>query len=430
MGLIQQKNNMFSNTQPTYTGPYAPAPVRLLNSVARRVKPSSDRLIPLELQGLLESACHKTGLRDWGDQRFKESLRVLVDSVGQEGKLTFFGRFTLRQFLVDNLCNRLRIIETVKRFPEIDRQKIQRPIIITGWYRTGSTYLHNLLASHPLLRAPLLWELRHPCPAVDPRKVDSKKIIRKVGLTSRIHRYLSPGFSVAHAMPAEKPEECLHLFENSFCGTTGFFITEAKAYAWWLLQHDVHHGYDFYKMQLQLLNWQRPGQQWVLKWPYHLWHLDALLKTFPDAIVIQLHRDPVAAIGSVCSLAAIARSSFCATIDDAALGQFWLEYNEAGLRRGFTARQKAGADQIVDIRYADLMADPLAEINRILKAVDLDSDTVCFNSPGANLKTQPMKKQTRHRYAPSQFGLDSGKIRERFTAYMADYDLASKGWGQ
>jgi hypothetical protein len=425
--LFQQQNNMLSNKQPTYTGPCAPAPIRLLNTVARRAKPISDRLNPLELQGLFESACHKTGLSEWGDQRFKEALRVLLDSVGREGKLTFFGRFTLRQFLIDNLCRRLRIIETVKRFPEIGQQEIQRPIFITGWYRTGSTYLHNLLASHPHLRAPLLWELRHPCPAVDPRKVDYQKIVRKVRLTNRIHRYLSPGFGVAHAMPAENPEECLHLFENAICGTTGFFITEAKTYAWWLLDQDVQYGYEFYKMQLQLLNWQRPGHQWVLKWPYHLWHLDTLLKTFPDATIIQLHRDPGAAIGSVCSLAAIARSSFCASIDEAALGKFWLDYNEAGLQRGFSVRQKTGADQIIDIRYPDLMADPLVEINRILKAVDLDSDPIWLSSMRDKLKRQPKKKLSRHRYTPSQFGLDPGKMRERFTTYMADYALAPTG---
>ena len=109
------------------------------------------------------------------------------------------------------------------------------------------------------------------------------------------------------------------------------------------------------------------------------------------------------------------------------MGQFWLDYNEAGLQRGFAAREKAGADQIVDIRYPDLMADPLAAINRILKAVDLDSDPIWFNSLGANLKTQPRKKQTSHRYASSQFGLDPGKIRDRFAAYVADYELAATG---
>ena len=77
-----------------------------------------------------------------------------------------------------------------------------------------------------------------------------------------------------------------------------------------------------------------------------------------------------------------------------------------------------------------MAADPIAAINRILKAVDLDSDTVWLNSLRANLKTQPQKKQVSHQYALSQFGLDPGKIRERFAAYMTDYELVSAGSGR
>ncbi|MGD8290083.1 MAG: sulfotransferase [Desulfobacterales bacterium] len=414
---------MRSQTQFSYTGPRVPLPVRLLNIAARHTNFISDRLNRLDLHELLDSARRKTKLRDWGDQRFKNALDVLVNSVAKDGELTFFGRLTLRQFLLANLCQRLNIVETCKRFPEIGQQKIQRPIFITGWYRTGSTYLHNLLASHPSVRAPLFWELRYPCPALDPRTVNPKKIIRRTHRISRIHRYLSPGFSDIHDMEAEKPEECLHLFENAILGTTGFFITEAKEYAWWLLSHDVQNAYDFYKLQLQLLNWQRPGQRWLLKWPYHLWHLDALWKTFPDATVVQLHRDPVAAIGSVCSLAASARSTFCARIDNAALGQFWMDYNDAGLRRGFKERESHAANQIVDVRYAELMEDPIAVLHRILESVDLGSDSLWFHSLRRRLKGPPKKKLSRHRYTLSQFGLDPGKIRQRFGGYMADYDL-------
>jgi hypothetical protein len=414
---------MLSDEPFILTGPWAPAPVRLLNIVARRAKPISDKLSSLKMNDLLDSAPRKTGHSDWGDPRFKEALRVLVDSAGREGALTFFGRFTLRQFLVANLCQRLNIVRTCKRFPEIGQQKIRRPIFITGWYRTGSTYLHNLLASHPSVRAPLFWELRYPCPALDPRTINSKKIIRKTHRISRIHRYLSPGFSDIHDMQAEKPEECLHLFENAILGTTGFFITEAKEYAWWLLSHDVRHAYDFYKMQLQLLNWQRPGQRWVLKWPYHLWHLDALWKTFPDATVVQLHRDPVEAIGSVCSLAASARATFCTSIDNAALGRFWMDYNEAGLQRGFKVRESHAADRIVDVCYTELIEDPIVVIHRILESVDLGSDSLWFQSLRRLLKIPPKKKLSRHRYSLSQFGLDPGKIRQRFGGYMADYDL-------
>jgi hypothetical protein len=140
-------------------------------------------------------------------------------------------------------------------------------------------------------------------------------------------------------------------------------------------------------------------------------------------MVVQLHRDPVEAIGSVCSLAAIARASFCARIDEAALGQFWLDYNRAGLQRGFTARETIAADQIVDIRYEDLMKNPIAAIDRIRDSANLDSDPIWLSSMKAGLKRQPKKKLSRHRYAPSQFGLDPDKIRQHFSGYVADYDL-------
>jgi hypothetical protein len=311
----------------------------------------------------------------------------------------------------------------LKRFPEIGNQQIRRPILITGWYRTGSTYLQNLLWSHPNVRTPLFWELRHPCPAADPRRIDSRKIIRKVKLTGRIHRYLAPRFEVAHPMQAEKPEECLHLFENACSGTTPFVITEAKSFAWWLLRRGIRSGYHFYKIQLQLLNWLRPGAQWVLKWPYHLWHLDSLLTTFPDAIIIHLHRNPCAAIASVCSLAALARSSFCKSIDHSALGKFWLDYCEAGLRRGLAARAQAETNQILDIRYPDLMRDPQTTLVQILKRVDLDEGRLHTAPPLAGLGRQRRQKAVDHRYALSQFEIDADEIRERFGAYIGNYDL-------
>ena len=181
-------------------------------------------------------------------------------------------------------------------------------------------------------------------------------------------------------MPAEKPEECLHLFDKACAGTTSFFMSEAKSFAGWLLDHGIKHGYEFYKMQLQLLNWLRPGRQWVLKWPYHLWHLETLLDTFPDAIIIHLHRDPCQAIPSVCSLAAAARAPFCESIDSAALGEFWLNYYAAGLERGLKTRHKFGRSRIIDIRYPDLKADPLSVIRQIQMIINLDTLLVEFNT--------------------------------------------------
>jgi len=239
--------------------PPAHLPIRLVNSLARKARPVFDRLASLNCENLKAAAARQTGLQDWGDPRFEEALDALLESVNREGRLTFFGRFAFRQFMIGNLASRLRTIEVLKRFPEVQEQKIQNPIFITGWYRSGTTYLHRLLARHPDLRAPLFWELRHPCPTLNPRSVDPQRYIRKVNLDSKIHNYLAPGFSDIHPLEAAGPEECLHLFDKSCAGTTSFFMTEANSFAWWLLDNNPQPGYDFFKSQLQLLNLQRPG---------------------------------------------------------------------------------------------------------------------------------------------------------------------------
>lgn len=235
---------------------------------------------------------------------------------------------------------------------------------------------------------------------------------------------MAPGFSAIHPLEAERPEECLHLFDKACAGTTSFFISEAKSFAGWLLDHGIQHGYDLYKIQLQLLNWLRPGRQWVLKWPYHLWHLETLLKTFPDAVVIHLHRDPCQAIPSVCSLAAAARAPFCESIDAAALGKFWLNYCEAGLKRGLKARQEAKADQIIDIRYPDLNQDPLSVIDKIQKIIRLDDYEIWAKSLKTNSKAARKKRPRLHHYTLSQFGLEADQILDRFSSYIEDYNLS------
>jgi hypothetical protein len=229
-----------------------------------------------------------------------------------------------------------------------------------------------------------------------------------------------------HALEAESPEECLHLFDKACAGTTAFFMTEAKSFAWWLLDHGLDHGYVFFKTQLQLRNWLRPGRRWVLKWPYHLWHLESLLKTFPDATVIHLHRDPRQAVPSVCSLAAATRAPFCEGIDASALGKFWLEYYAAGLERGFKAGQKAHADQIIDGRYPDLIEHPLSVIEQIQNIVNLDSYENWIESITTSLETTPTIRPRNHHYTPARFGLDPDQILERFSSYIQNYGLSAE----
>ncbi|MEJ2284165.1 MAG: sulfotransferase [Desulfobacterales bacterium] len=402
----------------------APPPIRLLNAVAAKAMCAAGKDVSLSLNDLLETAQGRTHLDDPGGRSALKAFGAQLESVNREGDLTPFGLFAWRQFLIAKLCNRLRIVEAVKQFPCIAKQTISRPIVITGWYRCGTTYLHNLLATHPHLRAPLYWELMHPCPAVDPRKVNPKKLIRRTKLANRIHHYLAPDFKYAHSMPAEAPEECLHLFDNAGMGTTAFFITEAKSFAGWLLEHDLRPGYEFYVLQLQLLNWLRPGSRWILKWPYHLWHLDALLGVLTDVMVVHIHRDPRQAILSVCNLAALAREPFCNQIDRQALGQFWINYNAIGLERGLAARERAGTNRILDVDYAELTSNPLAVIQKVLDRAGLEPDAAWLRSIPTACTENQATPAAYPAFSLSQFGLDADQIRERFATYIDTYD-----WG-
>ena len=413
---------MDPNRQQTDKGVSAPLPIRLLNTIAARSTALGGRSAGLSLVALLDAAYGRTHLDDPGDPGILEAFGALVDSINREGDLTFFGRLTLRQFIIAKLCNRLRLVETFKRFPEIEKQKIQRPIFITGWYRCGTTYLHNLLATHPQSRAPLYWELMHPCPDVDPRTIKPQKLIRRTRLANRIHDYLAPNFKGVHAMPAEKPEECLHLFENAGMGTTGFFITEAKSFAGWLLEQDLRPAYRFYLRQLKLLNWLRPGNRWVLKWPYHLWHLDVLLEIFPDGFVIHIHRDPREAIASVCSLAALAREPFCNQIDRGALGQFWMAYSESGLSRGLAAGKSDGRARILNVNYEDLITRPSGVIQQIVEQTGLEPDEAWLSTiPAAGTQNSGVHSGN-HPYTLSEFGLDPDQIRECFETYIKSFN--------
>jgi hypothetical protein len=120
----------------------------------------------------------------------------------------------------------------------------------------------------------------------------------------------------------------------------------------------------------------------------------------------------------------LARSSFCESIDNEALGKFWLDYYETGLARGFAAREKAAADQVIDVRYPDLKKNPLSVINQIQNSSSLGGFEAWTESLQADSKTMENKAPGHPHYAPAQFGLDQNEIRERFSKYIEDYDLS------
>ena len=174
---------------------------------------------------------------------------------------------------------------------------------------------------------------------------------------------------------------------------------------------------------LQALTWQRPDlpARWVLKSPVHLEQLDALLDVFPDATVIQTHRDPLETIPSFCSMVAHGRGVFSDRVDPLEVGAHWLRKVERMVSRAMDTRRHRGGDAFGDVLYPDLIADPIAAAAEVSARAGAHLDEAARASLRDWLAGNPQHKYGRHVYDAADFGLSSQRIDETMAAYVAHH---------
>src|SRR5262245_1058307 len=172
--------------------------------------------IRLDTPHLLSVARRRTCLRDFGEPAVQDPLDRLVQSLEREARLSFVGRLAAREDLTRMLMNRLRIERDRLHHPGIAGEQIRRPLFITGLPRSGSTFLHGLLAQDEANRVPLHWEVRAPSPppqretyATDPRIEAAERQLRWLFR-------LAPEFRMIHEISARMPEECVIMLSHSF----------------------------------------------------------------------------------------------------------------------------------------------------------------------------------------------------------------------
>ena len=369
-----------------------------------------DRFIPgvLDADLMRERAEKRTNKSDWGDPSVHSFLEHAVSSINRDGALNPFGKLAVGKNLQHHLETRLRVLAKLRDEPRngAEAAGLERPIFVVGLYRSGTTLLHHLLAQLPETRSPAYWELRRP---IEQSSSDASRRQRIGSFERTLHRIIAPSFESAHTIDANSPEECLFLFENSCAGTSPFVLSEAHSHAWWLLEQDLRPAYRFYREQLSLL--AQDGQRLVLKWPFHLFHLDVLFETFPDATVVICHRDPGVVVPSSCSLARLAKLPMCDHVDLQQLGQFWLQFSSTGMARMTEARTSGRAPHVVDLDYTDLERSPVKTALRIADRVGLEASSN-HEEPLREWLSQ-RKPRRRHRYRASDFGLDGDSIRHQ-----------------
>ena len=408
-----------------------------LNAVARDLAPHPDRLVPLSPESLLEAAAANTELDDFGSDDFREPLAVLCRSLAEESEATLMGQLLARGDLLNLLENRARLVAARAQIPAVAEESVAQPIFIVGLPRSGTSILHELLARDPRLRAPLSWEAHSPCPspgdlAAGPGVRDpdwERACIERADNIFTFWNELVPAYATMHEMGARIPCECIWLTAHSFRSEEFLGRNRVPSYGAWLAGADLGPAYAIHRELLELLQWQRPTERWLLKAPSHMMALPALFAEYPDARIIQTHRDPVQIMGSSVNLLRAlcwmrSESADPELIKASFAGEGLAARLFAALDFRDTPGAPAGAFQ--DVRFADLMADPLAAVARIYQGLELDFTEEVESAMGDYLAHKPRNKFGKHDYAFADLGLNLGEERERFAGYQARFDIASE----
>jgi hypothetical protein len=400
------------------TGPSFPL------SLVTLLDPLRKQVLPVDAPRAMKLAERLTSLHDYGDVdgSFRKRLEETVDAILQTDFNTL-GRFGVRYILHWHLSNRLRIVELLKRRPDIEQLPIERPIIITGLFRTGTTYLHNVLAADPSSRAARMWELAHPVGRKRDLLGDEKWRRWRGGHEVAMDEIMIPEQVEAHQVTTDGYEEDFFLLENDMAIMKFFVGLGDFDYAMRMLDWDMVEPYQWHKRQLQILWEQRSAKRWLLKCPWHLWNLRALLSVYPDARIIQTHRSVAEAIGSQCSLSGRIASKFRRSLDLRDVGRFWSSYSRIGLDRGLAARELLSPSQIYDVRLEDLHVRPLDVIEDIYHRFDLPFDDGLPERLRRRIAEEPKAQQGEHDYDIADYGLSEAQIQTEFFDYRQRFDV-------
>jgi hypothetical protein len=380
---------------------------------------------PVPPEKLVDLARRRSGLNDFGEWSFEEPLAVLLRSYYEEADLSTFGRIAVRWDMLRFLSNLLRLREEEKKDPAVLDERIDRPIFVLGLPRSGTTFLHNLLADDPGNLTPRCWQTVFPYP-IGAQKNGSRD--RRAELTARQYSrflMLAPELPSLHPLDAHAAQECIeitgHVFRSLRFDTTHYI----PSFQQWLEDAGHLEAYRFHKRFLQHLQHQNGGGQWILKSPDHIFALEALCEVYPDARFVFVHRDPMKVLPSVARLTEILRQPFTRKIDRLQIGRQVSNRWELGSKLLIEAADwlKSSPERIVHVRYKDLVRDPFAIVTDLYRHFGMTMSLPGEQALKRSIAERPDGGYGRNSYRFEDYGLNPAAERKHHSAYMAHFRM-------
>ena len=370
---------------------------------------------------LHSDATEQTGHYDFGSTEYISSLEILLDAYDRTSQFNEMGQQITYGTILNCLKGRLYLQESIKNFPECIQYKISKPIFIIGLPRSGTTFLHRLLCYHPDNQGIENWLGTFPEPRPERQKWDNNPRYLDVEAALTAYHEMNPEIKNIHEMAADKVDECrlvlMHCFEN----VTFQSNATIPDYQDWLYSANFTSTYEYFYRSLQIIGFNDQDKRWVLKDPSHMWSINYLFKKFPDATVIQIHRDPLEVIPSVCSLVMSAKSMSEPSTKPKELGKQQLEQWANVLDKTIGYRQQYSSN-FIDIFYHEILDDTIGVLHKIYSHLGegISHDVI---DEIKNLSKVQLNKNSNHEYSLDEYGLKESSVNERFSKYKKHYDL-------
>jgi len=368
-------------------------------------------------EAMLEAARDATGLEDFGGGAWREHFRALLRAYDEESRLTEAGRAMVQGEIGGALAARLACEAAWQADPGVLRHEIRRPLFILGLPRSGTTALHWLLAQDPVNQVLEYWLAAAPRPRPPRPSWEAEPAYQAaVGVLQWIYE-TDPDLKAIHWMEADGPEECRHLFVQSFLDHTFDSNATIPGYTRYFEAQDMRPAYERHRDVLKLVGSTSPERRWVLKYPAHMRELDVLLETYPDACIVQTHRDPARVLPSVCSLVTGWRSLYEGSADAKAIGAWQLELYAGMIEKAMAVRERNDPQQFYDLSFRELIADPVGAIARMYAHFGFAWTAEAERRMRAWHASNPQHKHGGHPYSAEEFGLSEDALAERFARY-------------
>ncbi len=375
---------------------------------------------------VLRQAQEKTRLSDFGPKDFRERLAVWLQAADEDAELGPMGRMRLFADIVRYASNRLRFHDLIKRHPEILETDIEKPIIISGLPRSGTTHLLNLIAADERLRSLPYWESLEPIPDPSQKtcpKAEDPRYLKAVG-EYQMFRQVAPLLRSMHDMTPDHVHEEIELQALDFSTFLPEWLAVVPRWRDYYYAHDQRPHYAYMKNVLKALQWLRGPKRWILKSPQHMEQLGPLIDTFPDATVALTHRDPVSVVASAITMLTYGDRMRRTRVDPPAVAAYWSERIERLLRACVRDRDRVPGSQSIDVLFHEFMADDVAMVERIYGVAGLTMTSKARAALDRYMQENPRGKHGRIVYdLEGDFGVDPAELRERFRFYYDRFPI-------